>query len=185
MEYQEKWRSGFDSETCRETIEALMAEVPVFRFVSKLSSGGAVTRVLQAPETELPYWGRSQDDSIRLVQNIASKDISPYQPIVHFQFKEVKGGTEISVLLRPHEQARMFAIFESVGATLCIIAGLVGLSESPMGGLTIVFGFALAFFPKIRSRGLFSFEKKRCLEGLKLLKSKIEAIELEIPEKLG
>ena len=185
MKYQEQWRSELAPAACRAAIEALMTEVPEFRFVSKLSSGGAVTRVLQAPETELPYWGIVKEMSIRLVQNIPSKNISPYQPIVHLELKEVEEGTELSVLLQPHRQARMFAMLEFVGAALCIIAGLVGLSESPMGGLTIVFGFLLAFFPKIRSRGLFSFEKKRCLEGLEFLKSKIATAELEIPESVS
>lgn len=185
MEYQEYWLSKLKPERCQDIIRETVAEVPVFRFVSKLSGGGVVTRVLQAPETELPFWGKIKKEQIRMVQNIPSKNISPYQPIIHFQLQETEKGTEISVLLKPHKQASMFAIFEGLGAVLCVTAGLLTLSQSPLAGLTIVFGLSLALFPWFRSRKLFDFEKKRCLDGLGDLKLKLEAQGLEISEKTG
>ncbi len=185
MEHREHWISELKQEICRDIISSSVAEVPVFRFVSKLSGGGVVTRVLQSPETELAFWGKVKEDSIRMVQNIPSKNISPYQPIVHVSFEETEKGTRISILLRPHKQASMFGIVEAVGAVLCVTAGLLTLSQSPLAGLTIVFGISLALFPWIRARKLFGFEKKRCLEGLEELKSKLEAQELEIDDNTG
>ena len=171
MEHREYWVSELGQERCQDIISSSVAEAPVFRFVSKLSAGGVVTRVLQAPETDLSFWGKIKQDSIRMVQNIPSKNISPYQPIVHISFQKLENGTRISILLRPHKQASMFGIVEAVGSVLCVTAGLVTLSQSPLAGLTIVFGLSLALFPWIRARKLFDFEKKRCLEGLEELKS--------------
>lgn len=179
------WNSRLSRKTCQDIIAEDIALVPVFRFVSKLSAGGVVTRVLQAPYTELPFWGKVQDDMIRMVQNIPSEKISPYQPIIQLQLQEKEQGTEIFVLLRPHKQASMFAIFELIGAVLCITAGLLAISQSPLGGVTIVFGILLALFPWLRARRLFAFEKNRCLHGLEELKSKLQAERLETSEKTG
>lgn len=185
MEYQEHWLSTLNRARCCELIAADVESVSVFRFVSKLSGGGVIVRVLQAPETDRPFWGKIQENRIRIVQNIPSQNISPYQPIVYLELEEAEKGTEISVLMKPHKDASMFALFEWMGAILCVTAGLIALSQSPLAGVTIVFGLALGVFPWFRSRKLFAFEKNRCLEGLNGLKSKLEAQELEISEKMG
>ena len=122
MKKEISWNTPLSIEQCRAVFLAHMEEVTRFQFVSKLSSGGVVRRVLAVPETELPFWGKEIPQGIKMAQTLPSINISPYQPIVRVEFIQ-ETGTNILLSLEPHPQASMFAVVEGIGAVLCITAG--------------------------------------------------------------
>lgn len=123
-----------------------------FSLVSKLSAGGIVTRVLRAPPTELPFFGRVGPDRADIAAVPRGRAQTPYQPIIRASFTPAHEGSRVSLALRPHADARTFgAVFLVIGVGLAAL-GLLRMGDEPVvGGIAVAFALAFAFFPQFRA----------------------------------
>ncbi len=145
--------------SCSLTVDELAAALErvsepqeTFSLVSKLSAGGIVTRVLRAPETELPFFGRVASGTADIAAVPRGRAQTPYQPIVRASWVADGEGCRLAVLLKPHADARTFsAVFLAFGVGLGAL-GLLRMGADPIvGGIAVVFAAAFAFFPQFRA----------------------------------
>jgi len=169
LEQSYVWKSSLVKGEFYDELRNLVAPVEKFRLISKISGAGIVTRVLGAPESDRLFWGKLEKEPLRIVQNLPSINLTPYQPIVYITVTEEEEGSSVQLILKPHHQASMFALLEYLGAVLCMTAGLIAFQENPLGLLGIFLGGVLAIFPTWRAKRAFASEQERCLSALQEL----------------
>ena len=158
-----------ETRTCEWTVaewdsflEKQATPVEQFRLISKLSGAGVVVRVLETPESEASWFGLQDGEGCwRLAQRLESVNVSPYQPILRIQIDPNELGTSVELHWAPHPDANMLALAEWVGASLCVIAGLVGMQENPLALVAIIFGVLLLLLPRLRAKWSFQRELRR------------------------
>lgn len=151
-------------------VQGNIEEVEEMRLISKLSGAGVVTRALEVPETSKSWFGKlKQRESIQMAQCLPSFNVSPYQPIVTLKLVEQSSEGQTSTLVdiqwAPHPDANMLAVAEWIGASLCVISGVVGMQQNPLAGLAIGFGFLLLILPRYRARWSFEREMQRARDA--------------------
>lgn len=147
-------------------LETQVTPVEQFRLISKLSGAGVVVRVLETPESETSWFGLQDGEGRwRLAQRLESVNVSPYQPILRIHIEPKELGTSVELHWAPHPDANMLAVAEWVGASLCVIAGLVGMQENPLAVVAIVFGVLLLLLPRLRAKWNFQRELQRAQQA--------------------
>lgn len=171
----------FEQRTCawslsdwQNFVQNNVEEVEEMRLISKLSGAGVVTRALEVPDTHKSWFGKStQPDSIQMAQCLPSVNVSPYQPIVTLKLVEesIDGqpSTLVDIQWAPHPDANMLAVAEWIGASLCVISGVVGMQQNPLAGFAIAFGVLLLILPRYRARWSFEREMQRAKDAFSTL----------------
>ena len=145
-------------------VEPLLQRYP---FISKLSGGGVVVRVLKTPPTQRPLWGRFFGDSFHLVRIPRGEDLTPWAPIMHGTIHPHEGGSRVELELRPHPSARTLSgVYAFFGLLLLVAAGLAAAEQPDMAGLGLAFGLLMLFFPSYRARRSFEVGCGLALESL-------------------
>ncbi len=145
-------------------VELLLQRYP---FVSKLSGGGVVIRVLKTPPTSRPLWGRFFGDSFHLTRIPRGEDLTPWAPIMHGTIHPDEEGSRIELELKPHPSARTLASVYGFFGVLLLVASGLGLSTQPgIAAIGLVFGILLLFFPGYRARLSFQLGCGLALETL-------------------
>jgi|GEM_PF-1918441 len=132
---------------------AVEPQVGGFQFVSKLSGGGVVVRVLRAPQTERGWFGTVDDDRFSIVMVARDSSGTPFQPILRGEVAPTPKGSTVDVELAAHPDARAYSVFFVVGGVLLGGASTLALSQGLLVGWI---GLALAglflWFPALRAR---------------------------------
>ncbi len=146
-------------------VEPLLQRYP---FVSKLSGGGVVVRVLKTPPTSRPLWGKFFGNSFHFARIPQGEDLSPWAPIMHGTIHPDGPGSRVVVELKPHPSARTLGgVYAFFGLLVLAAAGL-GLSQGqPMAAVGLGFGILLLFFPGFRARYSFRVACHLALESLR------------------
>ena len=165
MEHKETWTTPLSKEELIIELRALTEPVSEFRLVSRLSGGGIVVRILEMPETDKPLIGRVSEREIKLAQYLETINVSPYQPLVSVDHHD---GL-LDLTFRPHKDVYLLSGLEWVGGLLCIVSGLVGMTQNPLAALAVIVGVALIALPRLRARWNFQRELARAKEALKSL----------------
>ena len=138
-------------------LSALRADVEPhsggFQFVSKLSGGGVVVRVLRAPVTDLGWFGTVDEERFSVAQVARDGSGTPFQPILRGEVRPRDGGSLLELELSAHPDARSFSFLFTVGGVLLGAASLIAMAQAPAMGLAGL-GFAALFlvFPGLRAR---------------------------------
>jgi hypothetical protein len=152
-------------------VEPLLQRYP---FISKLSGGGVVIRVLKTPPTTRPLWGRFFGQSFHLTRIPQGEDLSPWAPIMHGNILPIDGGCRVDLELKPHPSARTLAGLYGFFGVLLLIASSIGIQAQPVMALIgLLFGILLLFFPGYRARQSF---REGCALALETL-DRVMAIE--------
>ncbi len=148
--------------SCRLPPDALLRELrrvtepheESFQLISKLSGGGVVIRVLKAPKTERPFFGRVGDEgAFRIAMVPRGEALTPYQPILHGRVLPAAEGSEVELHMAPHRQARTFSVLFGIAAIILGSLSLVRLFAQPLiGVMGLFFAFGFAVFPTLRAR---------------------------------
>jgi len=142
-----------------------------FTYVSKLSGGGVVVRVLRAPDSERPWFGAVEPTSFKVVLAPRDRTGTPYQPILRGTILPTDTGSAVELALAPHPDARMFSILFTVGGGLLGFASLLSFHEDPtMGGVGLVMAGLFLAFPSFRAR--LSFDEA-CAISLSALEEQL------------
>lgn len=137
------------------------------RLIMKLSGGGIVSRVMEAPETALPFFGLVQPDRIRLALSSRGQQVTPFQPILLVKLAEAAEGSRVEVTLRPHKEARSFAgLFALIGGMVILAAIPAALSGEPAALLGMLIGAAGLVFPTFRAHASFRSDRDLALAAL-------------------
>ena len=139
-----------------------------FSLLSRLSPGGIVVRVLKAPRTERPFFGRVGDEgAFRIALVPRGEALTPYQPILSGRVVGEGEGSRLEVELAPHPQARTHSGLFGVAAVLLGGASLLRVLASPLvASIGILFAVAFAVFPGWRARQGFGGAADESLELL-------------------
>ncbi|MCO4770630.1 MAG: hypothetical protein KDA24_11420 [Deltaproteobacteria bacterium] len=130
-----------------------------FQFVSKLSGGGVVIRVLRAPATDRGWFGTIDGPSFSIAKVTSDASGSPFQPILRGEVHAREQGSTVAVELATHPDARMFSIFFTAGGVLLGGASLLALSQSLITAVTgLTFAALFLLFPGVRARMGFAQE---------------------------
>ena len=136
-----------------EAVEPLQSG---FTYVSKLSGGGVVVRVLRAPDSERPWFGAVEPTSFKVALAPRDRTGTPYQPILRGTILPTDSGSEVELSLAPHPDARMFSILFTVGGALLGFASLLSIQEEPVtGGTGLIIAALFLAFPGFRARMSF------------------------------
>ncbi len=124
-----------------------------FQFVSKLSGGGVVVRVLRAPTTDRNWFGRVEESTFRVAMVMTDGSGSPFQPILRGAVTAQGEGSLVALELAAHPDARAFSGLFVIGGVLLGAASLLVLGQSVVTGGTGL-GLAALFlmFPRFRAR---------------------------------
>ena len=129
-----------------------------FPLVSKLSGAGIVIRTIQPPPTDRPFFGTLTPAGFKLAQVLRSEGLSPYQPILEGSVAPSDAGSTVRLTLRPHQDARVFAVaFAVVGIGLIVAGGLGFADGNGTGAIAALFGALFLVFPRFRA--LHGFEQ--------------------------
>ncbi len=130
-----------------------------FVLTFKLSGGGIVSRVMETPETELPWFGEAHARGSRLVAMPDGSGTTPFQPIVRLDFEDQEaGGSMVRVRMAPHPGQHTWSIpFGVVALVLGAWGGYLLFQGATAGPLAFVFAVAFGIFPPLRAR--FSFNR--------------------------
>lgn len=133
-----------------------------FTMVAKLSGGGIVIRVLRAPETEHPLFGRFDGDHFSVAPVHHGGDVTPFQPIVRGSFAAHGANTRLRATLAPHPHAQSYDVaFHVVGVLLLIGAAIQATVSLGLGALLATFGLLAVLFPRGRAAAGFALEARR------------------------
>ena len=136
-------------EKLREQTEA----VEEFPLRSKLSGAGIVVRVLHAPETDKPLFGRIGADGFKLAQVPDPARQGPFQPLVEGNVSDSQIGSRIELTLRPHKQVRTYSpIFAAMAILLFLVAGVQFAAKPEIALIAAVFGGLFLVFPRFRAK---------------------------------
>jgi hypothetical protein len=124
-----------------------------FTLVSRVSWGGAVTRVLRETESDLPFFGRVGDGGFKFAALPRGPNVSPFQPIMTGDVVETEEGCRVRISMAPHPGARTFAGLFALGGGMLLVAGATRVSEAPGMALFLALS-AVVFmvFPSARAR---------------------------------
>ncbi|MCP4806659.1 MAG: hypothetical protein GY913_29135 [Proteobacteria bacterium] len=129
-----------------------------FPLVSKLSGAGIVIRTIQPPHTDRAFFGTLTPMGFKLAQVLRTSGLSPYQPILEGSIRAADEGSELVVSMRPHADARVFALaYFIVGLGLIVAGGLGWSAGNDMGVVAAIFGSLFLVFPRFRA--LHGFEQ--------------------------
>ena len=165
VEFRQIWTTPLSKEELIAQLRGLTEPVSEFRLVSKLSGAGIVVRALEMPETDKPLIGRVSEREIKVAQHLETVNVSPYQPLIVIEYR---AGT-LELTFKPHKDVYLLSALEWVGGLLCIVSGLVGMTQNPLALLAVVVGAALIALPRLRARWNFQRELHRVQEALKTL----------------
>jgi hypothetical protein len=124
-----------------------------FRLVSRVSWGGAVTRVLRETESDLPLFGRMEAAGFKVAALPRGPNVSPFQPILTGRVQPTDGGCEVTVAMAPHPGARTFAGLFALGGGMLLVAAGIRLADAPgMALFLALFAMVFMVFPTARAR---------------------------------
>ncbi len=135
--------------------------------IFKLSGGGIVSRVMESPETALPFFGLVSAEKIRIARASRGGHVTPFQPILLGTISAAPGGSLLELKLRPHRETKslsgLFALtgFVMLGSSIPAI-----LDSQVLGGVGAALGALFMVFPTWRARTCFATDKRDALEAL-------------------
>lgn len=144
-----------------------------FVLTFKLSGGGIVTRVMETPTTELPWFGEVDAERLRLVAMPDGRGVTPYQPILRGELRPEGAGTALALSLAPHPGQQTWSLpFAMVGSALSIWGAWQFINADLtrdwyLGCLAMAFGAAFSLFPTWRARSTFARDCARDLARLR------------------
>jgi hypothetical protein len=154
-----------------------------FQFVSKLSGGGVVIRVLRAPKTERDWFGTIEEDRFSIAMIATDGSGTPFQPILRGEVGAQDGGSLIALELAAHPDARAFSVLFVIGGLLLGAASLLALAQSTLTGVVgLAFAALFLAFPGFRARvgfdhaceaSLDAFERQLDLQSRQLSKRRV------------
>jgi len=149
-----------------------------FRLTFKLSGGGIVSRVMETPETDRPWFGAVEGETFRIVGMPDTAGITPYQPIVRGTVHRAEAGARITLSLAPHPGQRSFSgTFLALGSILGLYS-LFAIGREPATALLgLLFAVAFAAFPMVRARAGFT---RDCRISVERLAAQVEATSVEL-----
>lgn len=149
-----------------------------FRLTFKLSGGGIVSRVMETPSTDLPWFGAVEGETFRIVGMPDAAGITPYQPIVRGSVHRDEAGSRITLTLAPHPGQRSFSgTFLALGALLGLYS-LFAIGREPATALLgLAFAVTFAVFPMVRARAGFT---RDCRVSLERLAAQVDATSVEL-----
>lgn len=140
-----------------------------FQLLSKLSPGGIVIRVLKAPKTERPFFGRVGDEgSFTIAMVPRGERLTPYQPMIHGRVVDEGDSSRLELELAPHRQARTFSGVFGVAALMVGSISLLRLFAQPAVAVVgLCFAVAFAVFPTWRAKQGFGVSATETLDLLR------------------
>jgi hypothetical protein len=141
-----------------------------FQLLSKLSPGGIVIRVLKAPKTERPFFGRVGDEgSFTIAMVPRGERLTPYQPMIHGRvLDEGDSSSRIELKLAPHPQARTYSGVFGLAALMVGAVSLLRFFAQPAVALLgLFFAVAFAVFPTWRAKQGFGVSAAETLDLLR------------------
>ena len=135
--------------------------------IFKLSGGGIVSRVMESPQTDRPFFGRVDDEKIRFARASRGGQVTPFQPIVLATISAADGGRVMEVKMRPHREARSLSgLFTLTGfALLCASAPALYGGET-VALVAVVLGVTFMIFPRWRAKMSFRSDRDDAVEAL-------------------
>lgn len=140
-----------------------------FVLTFKLSGGGIVTRVMETPETERPWFGEVDQTRLRLVAMPDGSGVTPYQPILRGELRPEGAGTALELSLAPHPGQQSWSLPFALAGLLLGLWGALMLVQGVLipGALALSFGVAFVIFPSLRARTAFARDCARDLARLR------------------
>lgn len=137
--------------------------------ILKLSGGGIVSRVMQSPDTQQPFFGVVSPDRIRVAVSTWNQQVTSFQPILLLTVTDSgAGGSAVEVKLRPHREASSFAgLFAGVGALVIVAAIPAALGGEPAALAGMVVGALGLVFPTFRAKACFESDRDQALAALR------------------
>lgn len=134
----------------------------------KLSGGGIVCRVMEAPETALPFFGLVSEGRIRLAVSSRGREVTPFQPILLLNVTDPDdGGSLVEVTLRPHREASSLAgLYAGLGVLIILAAIPASLTGDVTALLAMGVGLAALLFPRYRAHVSFAADRDQALAML-------------------
>ena len=168
VQEQIRFRSPLPPDDLRAALAAVVeptAWPPPLIF--KLSGGGIVSRVMESPETDHPFFGRVDDEKIRIARASRRGQVTPFQPIVLIAVSATADGSRLEVKLRPHREAvSLSGLFMIAGLTMIGAAIPALLSGDSLGVIAIFIGLIFMIFPKWRERLSFRTDRDDAVQAL-------------------
>jgi hypothetical protein len=161
--------SELSPQELREQLAAAIEQTDgEFPLVSKLSGGGIVIRVLNAPSTSRPFFGQITGPNFAISQSTRGREVTPFQPIVHGTIERDEADvTRVELILRPHPDAPTFERAGKVAAVLLALVSIpAALSGQPLALVAIFFAALFWVFPRARARIAFTHDCARALAAL-------------------
>lgn len=143
---------------------------------AKLSPGGIVVWLLEAPVTDQPFYGTLERRSARVAMVPPSARRVAWQPIADLTLADHGSGTQVTVRLAPHPDARTFSWLYLGAGILLLVGGGVRFSDNPTLGFALaLMGGLFSIFPRLRAWHSFQLA---CVDTLGALR---EHLGLEAP----
>jgi len=162
-----RWTTTQTPKKLQEQLEALVYPSDEFQLVSKLSGAGIVVRVLQSPDTSLPFHGRVEPRDVALTLATRGRQMTPFQPIAKGSIQAGETGAQLDLTLRLPAGV---STLEQAGK---ILAGVLLLAAAPglyagvlLAWLVLPFAALCWFFPGLRARTAFAEDCRRTCEAL-------------------
>ncbi|MEL6349056.1 MAG: hypothetical protein AAFV53_38485 [Myxococcota bacterium] len=169
IEEHRRYTSELTPSELRETLAEVVEPVDwPFPLVFKLSGGGIVSRVMDAPKTDRPFFGQIEE-RIRFAVASRGNEVTAFQPILRLTIEPDadNAGSVVQVRLRPHGESRSFAgLFAVFGGTIAIAALPALFNGEPIALIGVIVGLLGIFFPPLRARLSFQADRDRALDAL-------------------
>lgn len=129
------------------------ADAAPMTLVWRVSGAGVVARSLRAPATTRPLFGKLEADRFRLAVVPTVASVNAFQPILRGALRPDRGGTALSLDLRPHPDARgLIGVFLAFGALLVLISAMGALKQPGLAAVGYGFAALAALVPTLKLR---------------------------------
>lgn len=160
-----RYRCDVPPDKLLEQLREVAHPTAEFQLVSKLSGAGIVVRVLQSPDTPLPFHGQVEQASFALTLATRGQQMTPFQPIVHGRVHAASQGSELTLDLRLPKGVATLEWAGKLFAALLILAAAPGLATGTYAAALLLPFAALSWvFPGLRARYSFAHDCRRTLD---------------------
>lgn len=163
-----RYQSALTPEALRTALAEIVAPTdwpPALIF--KLSGGGIVSRVMESPETPLPFFGLVSEEKIRIARASRGGQVTPFQPILLGTITAASDGSLLTLKLRPHRETKSLSgLFTLTGFIMLGSSIPAILNGQLLGVIGAVIGVLFMVFPTWRARTCFQTDQRDALDAL-------------------
>ncbi|MFT5685734.1 MAG: hypothetical protein ACI8RZ_006688 [Myxococcota bacterium] len=163
-----QYHSPLPPDALRAALSAIVEPTPwPPRLIFKLSGGGIVSRVMESPQTTLPFFGLVSAEKIRIARASYGGPVTPYQPILLATLSAAGEGSLLELTLRPHRETKSLSGLFAVAGFVLLGASIPALLDAQaLGVVAVVIGALFMVFPTWRARTCFRSDHQDALSTL-------------------